>query len=156
MKKASWISMGLALAALSASAAQSANMLLAARLVADDVPALAKFYETVFDMKQVNRFDMSNGMKEIMLSFGDTVDAAKANRAATQLVISSKSPDSGQDKVAHMVFSVADIAATIKAFKAAGGKFEREPTQLANSKTQIAVGTDPVGNQIEIIYLDRK
>ncbi len=157
MKRASWIWMAAALAAVLATTAQAGNSLLAARLVAEDVPALAKFYQTVFDMKQVNRFDMSNGLMEIMLNFGDTVDAAKANRAATQLVISSKqASDGASDKVAHLVFSVSDMAATVKAFKAAGGKFDKEPTQLANSKTMITVGTDPVGNHIEVIYLEPK
>jgi predicted enzyme related to lactoylglutathione lyase len=141
------------LSALASSMAQ-ADTLLATRIVADDVPALAKFYETVFDMKQVNRFDMQNGMKEIMLNFGETVEAAKANRAATQLVISSKQPGEGQDNVAHLVFSVTDMAATIKKFKAAGGRFAREPQSIGTSKTQMAIGTDPVGNQVEVLWLE--
>lgn len=156
MNKKLWIaSIGALIGAFGLSVAQ-ADTLLAARLVAEDVPALAKFYETVFDMKEVNRFEMQNGMKEIMLNFGATVDAAKANRAATQLVISSKSADSGQDKVAHLVFSVTDMAATIRKFKAAGGKFAREPQSIGTSKTQMAIGTDPVGNQIEVLWLEPK
>lgn len=132
----------------------TADMLLATRLAADDVPALAKFYESAFDMKQVNRFDMQNGMKEIMLNFGDTVEAAKANRAATQLVISSKQPGESQDNVAHLVISVTDMAAAIKKFKAAGGKFEREPQSIGTSKTQMAIGTDPMGNKVEVLWIE--
>jgi predicted enzyme related to lactoylglutathione lyase len=155
MKRSTWFSMGMALTAMFAGAAQ-AEQLLASRLVADDVPALAKFYQAAFDMKQVNRFDMSNGLMEIMLNFGDTVDAAKANRAATQLVISSRQANDGSDKVAHLVFSVADMAATLKKFKAAGGKFEREPTAIGASKTMMAIGIDPAGNHVEVLYLEPK
>lgn len=155
MKRATWFSMGVALAAMFSAAAQ-AEQLLASRLVADDVPALAKFYQATFDMKQVNRFDMSNGLMEIMLNFGDTADAAKANRAATQLVISSRQPNDGADKVAHLVFSVSDMAATLKKFKAAGGKLEREPVAIGASKTMMAIGVDPAGNHVEVLYLEPK
>lgn len=153
MARKFWIG---ALMAVVASSTARADALLATRIVADDVPALARFYESAFDLKQVNRFDMQNGMKEIMLNFGETVEAAKANRAATQLVISSKQPGESQDNVAHLVFSVTDLAATIRKFKAAGGKFAKEPQSIGTSKTQMAIGTDPVGNQVEILWLEPK
>ena len=153
-KRKYWVAAAL-LGAL-ASTAANADMLLATRLAATDVPALAKFYESAFDMKQVNRFDMQNGMKEIMLNFGETVEAAKANRAATQLVISSKQAGEGQDNVAHLVISVTDMAAAMTKFKAAGGKFLREPQAIGTSKTQMAVGTDPEGNHVEVLWLEPK
>ncbi len=50
----------------------------APRVGAVDVPKIAKFYETVFGLKETNRLELP-GLFEIMLNFGDSVDAARKN-----------------------------------------------------------------------------
>ncbi|MEJ0008445.1 MAG: hypothetical protein WDM77_19305 [Steroidobacteraceae bacterium] len=70
------------LVALGAHAGVALN---AARVGAVDVAALARFYQAAFGLQEVNRLELP-GRLEIMLNFGDSVAAAKANPAA-QIVI---------------------------------------------------------------------
>jgi catechol 2,3-dioxygenase-like lactoylglutathione lyase family enzyme len=136
-----------------------ADSLLAARVEGYDVAALAKFYQQSFGLQEVNRFaSADNKPFEIMLNFGDTVDAAKANKA-TQIVITQQKEKEVIDAIPHIVITVADITKVVAAFKAAGGKFEHEPeTHSYNKGTFIVVvGTDPAGNKVEVIsFPDRK
>jgi predicted enzyme related to lactoylglutathione lyase len=127
-----------------------ADSLLAVRVEGEDVPALAKFYQDAFGLKEVNRLTTPSAI-EIMLNFGETVEAAKANKS-TQIVISKHSPSSGLDSVPHVVISVTDMAKTVAAFKAAGGKFEREPQVYSDGAFTIGFGNDPAGNRVEVIY----
>jgi predicted enzyme related to lactoylglutathione lyase len=153
MKKATWILMGMALAPVAASPAGADNaLLIGARLETDDVPALAGFYEAAFDMQPVERHDMPNGMKEIFLKSGDTIDPANGKRIALLLMITNIFIDSSRHYVGHLVFSVSDVAATTRALTAAGGKSVPGPTGFANSKSPIVIGTDPAGNRIDVIY----
>jgi hypothetical protein len=81
-KRAVRWTMGFGASLLVALAAPAGVTLNAARVAAVDVPALEKFYETAFGMQEVQRI----GSQEVMLNFGDSVAAAKANPAA-QIVI---------------------------------------------------------------------
>ena len=58
----------------------------AARVGGKDPATLAKFYETAFGLKEVNRLSFP-GMLEIMMNFGDSTTAAKANHNAQIVVI---------------------------------------------------------------------
>ena len=49
------------------------------RVAAKDTETLAKFYESVFGMQEVNRIAVPGG-PEIFVNFGASVEAAKANR----------------------------------------------------------------------------
>jgi hypothetical protein len=62
--------------------AHGGTTLAAARLGALDVTGAAKFCQSAFGMHEVTRLDMP-GIKEIMLNFGDSVEAAKANTNAS-------------------------------------------------------------------------
>ena len=121
----------------------------AARVGGKDVAALAGFYKAAFGLKEVNRIEMP-GMLEIMLNFGDTVEAAKANKAA-QVVIMPKSDTDGKDSVAHIIFDVTDIKAVVEAVKAAGGTIVREPAVFGDSGMVFGFVADPAGNQIELL-----
>ncbi|MCC6201832.1 MAG: VOC family protein [Gammaproteobacteria bacterium] len=135
---------------LSGTAAQAAGVTLnAARVGGQDVAALAKFYQAAFGMHEVNRLEFP-GMLEIMLNFGDTVDAAKANKSA-QVVIMHRDSDALQDAVPHIIFNVADITATAAAVKAAGGSMDGEPRAFGNTGMKIGFGKDPAGNRFELI-----
>jgi predicted enzyme related to lactoylglutathione lyase len=123
--------------------------LMAARLGAQDVLALEKFYETAFGLKEVNRIEF-RGQVEVMLNFGANAPAAKANSNA-QVVIMHRDSDAIADTVPHLIFDVSDVAATVTAIKAAGGKTDGEPRPFGNSGMIIGLATDPAGNRLELI-----
>ena len=120
----------------------------AARVGGEDVPALAKFYEAAFGLQEVNRLQLP-GAVEIMLNFGQSVAAAKANHAA-QIVIMHRA-DALKDPVPHLIFNVTDMAATTAAIKAAGGALDGEPRPFGKTGIVIGMASDPAGNRIELI-----
>lgn len=121
----------------------------AARVGGEDVAALASFYESAFGLKEVNRLEFP-GMLEIMLNFGDSMDAARANRSA-QVVIMHRASDALEDDVPHLIFNVSDMAATASAVKAAGGSMDGDPRPFGDSGMVIGFAVDPAGNRIELI-----
>ena len=139
---------GLAAMLLGALGAQAGVVLNAARVGAVDVAALAKFYQAAFGLQEVNRLELP-GRLEIMLNFGDSVAAAKANPAA-QIVIMHRDSDELKDSVPHMILTVTDLAATSAAVAAAGGKIDGKPFAFGKSG-MIAFAVDPVGNRLELI-----
>ena len=123
------------------------------RVGAKDVVAVAKFYQGAFGMQEVQRIQTPQ-MLEIMLNFGATPEAAKATRAAkdgSDIVVMQRAVDDGKDEMPHIVLNVTDMAATVKALKAAGGKMEREPFEFGKSGIFIGMAIDPAGNHIELI-----
>lgn len=121
----------------------------AGRVGAVDADATAKFYEAAFGLKEVNRFKFPGGA-EIMLNFGDSVAAAKANPAA-QIVVMHRASDAVKDSVPHLIFNVTDIAAVAKAVTAAGGKIQGKPREFGKTGILIGFAVDPAGNRIELI-----
>jgi predicted enzyme related to lactoylglutathione lyase len=122
----------------------------AIRVCAQDPVALAKFYEAAFGMSETLRLDSPQGT-EVILNFGSTVDAAKANKNAP-IVISKHASDEPKDQTAHLILFVADLNATVAAIKAAGGSVENEPRDINYKGYVIGVALDPVGNRIEILH----
>jgi len=119
------------------------------RIGAVDVEALEKFYMKAFGMQEVQRIAQPKSL-EVMLNFGDSVAAAKAN-TASQLVIQHRESDESTDKMAHLIFNVTDMKATVAAIEAAGGKMERAPFVFGNSGVTIGLGLDPAGNHFEML-----
>jgi len=136
-------------AALFSITASAGTTLNGVRVGAKDPAALAKFYQSVFGMFEVQRIQTPQ-MLEIMLDFGATAEAAKANTGA-DVVIQARPADDGADAVAHIVFNVTDMDGLVKAIKAAGGRMEREPFVFGNSGIRIGMGIDPAGNHFEMI-----
>ncbi len=126
----------------------------AARIGAKDVAALAKFYESAFGLREVNRIEFS-GMLEIMMNFGDTVEAAKANRNA-MIVIMHRDSNDIKDPVPHIVLNVTDIKAVVAAIKAAGGSMDGDPRPFGNSGMIIGFAVDPAGNRLEMIQQPKR
>jgi len=132
------------------SAAMAAGITLnGIRVGAKDVTALAKFYQSAFGMFEVQRIQNPQ-MLEIMLDFGATAEAAKAN-AGADVVIMQRAADDGADTMAHLIFTVTDMDAVVKAIKAAGGKMERDPFEYGNTGIRIGMGVDPAGNHFEML-----
>jgi predicted enzyme related to lactoylglutathione lyase len=130
----------------SASADVTMNSL---RIGAADTVALAKFYQAAFGMFEVNRIDVPGG-PEVFVNFGPTADAAKANRNVP-LVIMHRESDGVKDPIAHVIFNVTDMTATVAAIKSAGGSLDGEPRPFRNTGTVIGIAVDPAGNRIESI-----
>ena len=147
MRRAALFLVAATLGAMAATAAHADGALFGARVGAVDVPKIAKFYETVFGLKETNRLELP-GLFEIMLNFGDSVDAAKKN-TNPMVVVMRRDSDSVNDSTPHLIFTVADIKTTIAAVKANGGKLEGEPK--AFGKSTLAFAVDPAGNHVEII-----
>jgi lactoylglutathione lyase len=121
----------------------------AARVGGKDVAVLAKFYEAAFGLKEVMRID-TPAMLEIMLNFGDTAEAAKANPAA-QVVIMPRADTDARDSIAHIIFDVTDMKSVIESVKAAGGTVVREPAVFGDTGLVFSFVADPDGNQIELL-----
>lgn len=119
------------------------------RVGAKDTVAVAKFYQAAFGMQEVNRIDAPGG-PEVFVNFGATVDAAKANKSEP-VVIMHRDSDDAKDPIAHVIFNVKDMAATVAAIKAAGGSMAGEPRPFRNTGIVIGIAIDPAGNRIELI-----
>jgi len=136
-------------ALLLASAMHAQVTLNSVRIGAKDTVALAKFYQAAFGMQEVNRIDAPGGA-EIFVNFGATIDAAKANKSET-IVIMHRDSDDLKDPIAHVILNVKDMAATVAAIKAAGGSMAGDPRPFRNTGVVIGIAIDPAGNRIEMI-----
>jgi len=120
------------------------------RVEAKDTVALAKFYQAAFGMQEVSRV-VNPGSIEVFVNFGDTVEAAKANKNP-RMILFHRESDDVKDPTTHVIFSVKDMAATVAAIKAAGGTMTRDPRPFGNAGGAIlGFAVDPAGNRIELI-----
>ncbi len=134
---------------LLAGAAHAQVKLDSVRIAAKDTVALAKFYEAAFGMQEVNRIGTPAG-PEVFVNFGATVDAAKANKSES-IVLMHRDSDDVKDPIAHVILNVKDMAATVAALKAAGGSMMGDPRPFRNTGLVIGIAIDPAGNHIEMI-----
>jgi predicted enzyme related to lactoylglutathione lyase len=140
-------------AVLVTASVQSADMMLdSVRIGAKDVAATAKFYQAAFGMHEVKRISQPSFL-EIMLNWGATVEAAKADQGS-QIVIMQRAADDGSDKMAHVIIRVKDVQAVVKQAVAAGAKTERPPFQFDGM--WIGMLIDPAGNHIELLQYPAK
>jgi predicted enzyme related to lactoylglutathione lyase len=137
------------LALLLASVAYAQVKLDSVRIAAKDTVALAKFYQAAFGMQEVNRIDTPAG-PEVFVNFGATVDAAKSNKSEP-IVLMHRDSDDVKDPIAHVIFNVKDMAATVAAVKAAGGTMAGDARPFRNTGIVIGLAIDPAGNHIEMI-----
>jgi predicted enzyme related to lactoylglutathione lyase len=149
MKKVVQIALAAGAAILLAGAAGADVTLNSVRVAAIDTEALATFYKAAFGMAEVNRLQGSGG-PEIFLNFGASVDAAKANQGLP-VVLMHREADDLKDPIAHVIFTVTDMAATVAAITAAGGTLQGDPRPFGNTGIIIGIAIDPVGNRIELI-----
>jgi predicted enzyme related to lactoylglutathione lyase len=137
-------------AALMAGVAAHADVTLnSVRVGAVNTVALAKFYQAAFGMQEVNRIETPAG-PEVFVNFGAAADSAKANRNPP-IVIMHRDSDAVADPIAHVIFNVTDMTATVAAIKAAGGSMTGDPRPFRNSGVIIGIAIDPAGNRIELI-----
>jgi predicted enzyme related to lactoylglutathione lyase len=154
MKKMAMSALAVGLTVLMSGMAFADVTLNSVRVAATDTEALAKFYKEAFGMQEVNRIPAAGG-PEIFVNFGTTVDAAKANRTPP-LVIMHRDSDAMKDPIAHVIFNVTDMNATVAAIKAAGGTMTGEPRPYQTTGIVIGIAVDPSGNRIELIQRPTK
>ncbi|MGB6449576.1 MAG: VOC family protein [Steroidobacteraceae bacterium] len=132
-----------------AQASLSGFSLCCTRVVARDAEALAKFYEAVFGLKEVNRTGKGAPSFEIILNFGNTAEAAKANTNAALVITQTNL--GVNDRVPHLLLSVPDVVATLKAIQDAGG-LAGKPRSYGGQMPglQFALAVDPEGNAMEV------
>ena len=92
--------------------AQADVTVLAVRLPAKNVAELAKFYDTAFGLKQIDQ--VGNPPTEIIMRYGATAAAAKAG-TSPEFLIEKREPAVANDAMAHAIFHVTDLAATLTA-----------------------------------------
>jgi len=149
MKRFCTIVIAICAALLPGSAVNAQVTLNSVRIGAKDTVAAAKFYQAAFGMQEVNRIDAAGG-PEIFVNFGATVDAAKANRSEP-VVIMHRDSDDLKDPIAHVIFNVKDMTATVAAIKAAGGSMAGDARPFRNTGIVIGIAIDPAGNRLELI-----
>ena len=127
---------------------------MAVRLGASDVVALAKFYDAAFGLKEIDR--VGNPATEIIMRFGATVAAAKAG-ASPEFLVQKREGGAANDPMHHAIFRVSDIAATVAAAKAAGAKVDRDvaTVSIGGAPIKLAMVVDPQGNALEIMELPK-
>jgi predicted enzyme related to lactoylglutathione lyase len=142
-------------AAIGAMGAQADVTVMAVRLGANDVIALAKFYETAFGLKEIDR--VGDPATEIIMRYGATVAAAKAGSSPEFLV--QKRPDGERPgSLHHAILRVTDITASVAAAKAAGAKVETDivTVPIGGTPIKIAMLFDPDGNALELMELPKE
>lgn len=132
--------------------AQADATVMAVRLGANDVVALAKFYDAAFGLKEIDR--VGEPATEIIMRYGATIAAAKAG-TSPEFLVQRREPGAGKDTMAHAIFRVSDIAASVAAAKAAGAKMEGDvvTVPIGGMPVKIAMMQDPDGNALEIMEL---
>jgi predicted enzyme related to lactoylglutathione lyase len=127
---------------------------MAVRLGANDVIALAKFYDTAFGLKEIDR--VGEPATEIIMRYGATAAAAKAG-SSPEFLVQRREPGTGKDTMAHAIFHVSDVAATVAAAKAAGASMEGEVVSvpIGGMPVKIATLVDPDGNVLELMELPK-
>jgi lactoylglutathione lyase len=133
---------------------QADSSVLAVRLGAKDVVALAKFYDAAFGLKQIDK--VGDPPTEIIMRYGATVAAAKAGNSPEFLVAKRDGGDTA-GSMAHAIFHVSDINATVSAAKAAGATMKGEVASvpIGGTPIKIATMTDPDGNVLEVMELPK-
>ena len=151
MRKRMAALLGIAAATWAASA-QADVTVLAVRLGANDVVALAKFYDAAFGLKEIDR--VGDPATEIIMRYGTTVAAAKAG-SSPEFLVQRRGLGAGKDAMAHAIFQVSDLAATVAAAKAAGASMEGEivTVPIGGMPVKIATMVDPDGNVLELMEL---
>jgi predicted enzyme related to lactoylglutathione lyase len=145
--------LGLA-AAIGWTCAQADVTVMAVRLGSKDVVALAKFYDAAFGLKQIDQ--VGQPPTEIIMRYGATVAAAKGG-SSPEFLVQLREPGAANDSMAHAIFHVSDVAATVAAAKAAGATINGEVVSvpIGGMPVKIAMLVDPDGNVLELMELPK-
>jgi predicted enzyme related to lactoylglutathione lyase len=142
------------IAAACVTAAHADVTVMAVRLGADDVVALARFYEAAFGFKEIDR--VGDPVTEIIMRYGATVAEAKAG-TSPEFLVQKREGGAAKNPMHHAIFRVSDIAATLVAAKVAGATLEGDvvTVPIGGAPIKIAMLVDPDGNALEIMELPK-
>ena len=154
MRRAITAVLGIGAAAWMTWAVQADVTVMAVRLPAKDVAKLAKFYDTAFGLKQIDQ--VGTPPTEIIMRFGATAAAAKAG-TSPEFLIEKREGVTADGQMAHAIFHVSDVVATVAAAKAAGAtvKTDVASVPIGNIMVKLATLTDPDGNVLELMELPK-
>jgi predicted enzyme related to lactoylglutathione lyase len=145
----------LALAAATWSMCAPADVtVMAVRLGAKDVVALAKFYDAAFGLKEIDR--VGQPPTEIIMRYGTSVAAAKAG-SSPEFLLTRREPGAANDPMPHAIFHVSDLSATIAVAKTAGATMKGDvaSVKIGSMPVKIAMLVDPDGNVLELMELPK-
>ena len=127
---------------------------LAVRLGAKDVGALAKFYDAAFGLKEIDR--VGQPPTEIIMRYGATVAAAKAG-SSPEFLLARRDSGSANDSITHAIFHVSDISAAVESAKAAGATTRSTVASVTINGMPLKTATlvDPDGNVVELMELPK-
>ena len=116
-----------------------------------DLDRAVKFYEDMFGMKEIRRWDAPAGrFTNAFVGFGseetDTVLEFTYNYGVETYEIGTA--------YGHIAIGVPDVYATCVRLRAAGAKITREPGPVKHGTTVIAFLEDPDGYKIELVQRD--
>jgi lactoylglutathione lyase len=116
-----------------------------------DLDRAVKFYEDMFGMKEIRRWDAPAGkFTNAFVGFGseetDTVLEFTYNYGVEAYEIGTA--------YGHIAIGVPDVYATCERLRAAGAKITREPGPVKHGTTVIAFLEDPDGYKIELVQRD--
>ena len=133
---------------------QADSSVLAVRLGAKDVVALAKFYDAAFGLKMIDH--VGEPPTEIIMRYGANVSAAKAG-SSPEFLVAKREGGETAGSIAHAIFHVSDINATVAAAKAAGATMKGDVASvpIGGTPIKIATMTDPDGNVLEVMELPK-
>jgi predicted enzyme related to lactoylglutathione lyase len=153
MRRATTALLGLA-AATGFTGVHADVAVLAVRLGANDVVALAKFYDSALGLKEIDR--VGQPATEIIMRYGATTAAAKAG-TSPEFLVQLREPGAAKDPMAHAIFHVSDLGATVAAAKAAGATMNGDvvTVPIGGMSVKIATLVDPDGNVLELMELPK-
>ena len=127
---------------------------LAVRLGAKDVVALAKFYDAAFHLKEIDH--VGEPPTEIIMRYGATVAAAKAG-SSPEFLVARRDSNAASDPITHAVFHVSDLGAAVQAAKAAGATLKSDMASVTIGGMPLKTATliDPDGNVLELMELPK-
>ena len=127
---------------------------LAVRIGASDVVALAKFYDAAFGLKEIDR--VGKPPTEIIMRYGESVAAAKAG-SSPEFLLARREAGAANDPISHAIFHVSDLAATLAAAKSAGATMKGAvaSVQIGSMPVKVAQLVDPDGNVLELMELPK-
>ena len=127
---------------------------MAVRLGAKDVVALAKFYDATFGLKEIDR--VGQPPTEIIMRYGASIAAAKAG-SSPEFLLTRREPGAASDSMAHAIFHVSDMSATLAAAKTAGATMKGDvvSVKIGSMSVKVAQLVDPDGNVLELMELPK-
>jgi predicted enzyme related to lactoylglutathione lyase len=105
-------------------------------------------------LKEIDR--VGQPPSEIIMRHGATVAAAKAG-SSPEFLLTKRNGSADGDTLAHAIFHVTDIAATVAAAKKAGATMKGEitPVKIGSMDLKFVLLADPDGNVLELMELPK-